>query len=418
MLVEFSVQNHRSFRDRQNFLMTASNSGTPNAVVTGNNGAPYVLQQACLFGANGSGKSGLVRSMATVRSLVRDSFKNEEKLIEAFEPHLFHSEWRNAPTEFEVTFLHDDSLFQYGFAYDAERIWEEWLFERPSATRKQRQIFTREYDPERDAYQWETSATHLKGERQSWIAQTRANALFISTAKQLNATPLERPFDWLSWWLRTILDVESIRPLTAMHLDDDDWKGRVMAFLADADLRLEDVEVEERSILESTNFKSLPKRQQKHFKSLLPEGAKTWEVHTYRKDETGAKTRLDFDDESSGTRELFALIGPIMDSLDNGYTLVVDELNTHLHPLAFRYITRMFRSSKSNPRNAQIIFTTHDTTVTEEDCIGRDQIWLVEKCDDLASRLIPFSDYKTRDERPFRKGYLQGRYGAVPRVAG
>lgn len=418
MLVEFSVQNHRSFRNKQSFLMTASNSGTPNAVATGNNGAPHVLQQACLFGANGSGKSGLVQSMNTVCSLVRHSFKNEEKLIEEYRPHLFHSKWRNEPTEFEVTFLHDDSLFQYGFVYDAERIWEEWLFERPSATRKQRQIFTREYDPERHAYQWETSATHLRGERQSWIAQTRDNALFVSTARQLNAEPLERPFDWLSGGLRTILDVDSIGPYTASRLDEDDWKGRVMAFLADADLALADVEAEERSILETTDFKSLPKERQKQFKSLIPEGAVTLEVHTYRKDEIGAKARLDFDDESKGTRELFALIGPILDSLDNGYTLVVDELNTHLHPLAFRYITRLFSSSKSNPENAQIIFTTHDPTVTEEDCIGRDQIWLVEKGDDLVSRLVPFSDYRTRDERPFRRGYLQGRFGAVPRVAG
>ena len=416
MLVEFSVQNHRSFRDKQSFLMTASNSGNPNAVATGNNGAPFVLQQACLFGANGSGKSGLVRSMRTVCSLVRESFKNEGKLIEEYEPHLFHSKWRNSPTEFDVTFLHDDSLFQYGFAYDAERIWEEWLFERPSATRKQRQIFTREFDPERAAYRWETSATHLKGERQSWKAQTRENALFVSTAMQLNAQPLERPFDWLSGGLRTISDVDSIGPYTASRLDDDDWKGRVMAFLADADLRLEDVEAEERSFHEASNFMSLPDERQRQLKSRLPGRAKALEVHTHRKDETGAKTPLDFDDESTGTRALFGLIGPIMDSLDNGYTLVVDELNAHLHPLAFRYITRMFRSSKVSPHKAQIIFTTHDPTVTEDDCIGRDQIWLVERGDDLASRLIPFSDYRTRDERPFRKGYLQGRYGAVPRV--
>ena len=210
MLVEFSVQNHRSFRDRQSLLMTASNSGIRNAVATGNIGAPHVLQQACLFGANGSGKSGLVGSMKTVCDLVTGSFRNERALIEEYEPHVFHSGWRSAPTEFEVTFLHDDSLFQYGFAYDSERIREEWLFERPSDTRKQRQIFTREYDSERDAYQWAMSATHLKGERQSWKAQTRDNALFVSTAIQLKAESLKRPFDWLSRGLRTILDVESI----------------------------------------------------------------------------------------------------------------------------------------------------------------------------------------------------------------
>ena len=191
-----------------------------------------------------------------------------------------------------------------------------------------------------------------------------------------------------------------------------------MAFLANADLRLEDVEAQERSVPETGHFRSQPRNLQGQLKSTLPEGAKTLEISTYRKDETGAETRLEFDDESRGTRAFFWLIGPIIDSLDGGHTLVVDEINTHLHPLAFRYITRMFRCPKTNPHKGQIIFTTHDPTVTEDDCIGRDQIWLVEKGDDLASCLIPFSDYRTRDERPFRKGYLQGRYGAVPRLAG
>jgi len=398
--------------------MTASNSGTPNAVATGNIGAPRVLQLACLFGANGSGKSGLVKSMNTASAIVRNSFKNENELVEKYEPHLFHSKWRNAPTQFEVTFLHDDSLFQYGFVYDAGRIWEEWLFERPSATRKQRQIFIREYDASQEAYQWETSATHLKGERQSWISQTRENALFISTAVQLNAEPLKRPFDWLTRRLRTIFDFELIGQYTASRLNDDDWKGRVMAFLADADLRLADVEVQDRNLFETAYFKKLPKTVQSEFKSALPENEKTLEVFAYREDESGDRMRLSFSDESTGTRELFKLTGPIMDCLDKGCTLVIDELNTHLHPLAFRHIIRMFCSSKVNLNKAQIVFTTHDPTVTEEDCIQRDHIWLVEKGSDFASRLIPFSDYKTRDERPFRRGYLQGRYGAVPRIAG
>ena len=396
--------------------MTASNGRTPNAVATGNNGAPYVLRQACLFGANGSGKSGLVRGMNTVRSLVRNSFRDEKSLVRKYEPHRFHSGWRGAPTEFEMTFLHDDSLFQYGFAYNAERICEEWLFERPSATRKQRQIFTREYRSESDAYEWETSATHLKGERQIWKDQTRDNALFVSTAAQLNAAPLKRPLNWLGEKLCVILGVGSIGDYTASRLNEGNRKARVLEFLADADLRLEDLEAEELGFLETADFRSLSEGQRRALKSMLPEDARIWEVSTYRNDETGAKKRLALDDESSGTRALFDLIGPIMDSLENGYTLVVDEINAHLHPLALRHITRMFSSPKTNPHQAQIIFTTHDPTVTEEECIGRDQIWLVEKGDDLASRLTPFSDYRTRDGRPFRKGYLQGRYGAVPRL--
>ena len=131
--------------------------------------------------------------------------------------------------------------------------------------------------------------THLKGERESWKAQTRANALFVSTAIQLNAESLERPFDWLRRGLRTILEVDSIGPYTASRLGDDDWKGRVMAFLEDADLGLEDVEAEEKSAFETGNFKSLPKERQRHLKSIFPEWVKTLEVFTYRKDDTGAK---------------------------------------------------------------------------------------------------------------------------------
>ncbi|MCY4308723.1 MAG: ATP-binding protein [Rhodobacteraceae bacterium] len=414
MLVEFSVQNHRSFRNKQSFLMTAFKD-SENAVATGNSGAPFVLQQACLFGANGSGKSGLIMSMDTLFRIISDSFKDEQSLKKNYEPHLFHSRWHNKPTEFEVTFLHDGSLFQYGFIYNAERVMEEWLFERPSSTGSQRQIFTREYNGY--DYEWDIIKANLKGERESWKAQTRHNALFVSTAIHLNAEPLKRPFKWLTRGLRTISDIGFIGQYTASRFDEDAWKGRVIEFLSDIDLQLEDVEVIEKSYFETENFQKLPTEDQDQSKPILPEH-KVFEIYTYRKDEKGVKQLLEFKDESRGTRAFFKLIGPILYTLDKGYTLVVDELNTHLHPLAFRYIIRMFCSSKTNKNNAQLIFTSPDPTVTEGDCIGRDQIWLVDKGDDLASCIIPLSDYKTNDERPFRKGYLHGRYGAVPRLAG
>ncbi|MCY4185654.1 MAG: ATP-binding protein [Rhodobacteraceae bacterium] len=415
MLVEFSVQNHRSFRNKQSFLMTAFED-SENAVATGNSGAPFVLQQACLFGANGSGKSGLIMSMDTLFRIIRYSFKDDQSLKKNYEPHLFHSRWRNKPTEFEVTFLHDGSLFQYGFNYNAERVLEEWLFERPSSTGRQRQIFTREYKGG-ESYDWDIIEANLKGERESWKAQTRRNALFLSTAIHFNAEPLKRPFNWLTRGLRTISDIGYIGQYTASRFVEDAWKERVIEFLSDIDLQLEDVEVIEKSYFETENFQKLPTEDQDQSKPILPEH-KVFEIYTYRKDEKGAKQLLEFKDESRGTLAFFKLIGPILYTLDKGYTLVVDELNTHLHPLAFRYIIRMFCSSKTNKNNAQLIFTSPDPTVTEGDCIGRDQIWLVDKGDDLASCIIPLSDYKTNDERPFRKGYLQGRYGAVPRLAG
>lgn len=123
--------------------------------------------------------------------------------------------------------------------------------------------------------------------------------------------------------------------------------------------------------------------------------------------------------ESTGTRALFEMAMPLLSALEGGSTFVVDELNTGLHPLAFQHIVRLFCSAKTNPNNAQLIFTTHDTSVTERSCIGSDQIWMVEKGDDLMARLTPYSDFKPREKsgRSFQRSYLQGRLGGVPALS-
>lgn len=422
MLVEFSLQNHRSFREKQTFTMVASNAraekeGPHYAVETDNNAAPHVLREACLFGANGSGKSALIDGMNAMCRFVKESFK-DDNATQKLSPHLFHSEWANEPTEFEAVFLHGGSLYQYGFAVDADRIHEEWLFERPNSTGRLRQIFTRAYDTKTKSYSWETSTSHLKGERESWKAQTRDNALFLSTAIALNAESLEEPHNWLAMGLQTISDVSNLAPYTAGRFDEEGWKERVLEFLQGADILFADIEVNEQSPFDHEEFLRLPAESKKHVKQILPENAKMLSIQTYRKNEQAQLVSLAIKEESSGTQSLFDLAGPILDALEHGLTLVVDELNTRLHPLAFRYITEQFCDPKTNPHNAQLIFSTHDLSVADQDCMAKDQIWLVEKGDDLASVLKPFSEFKTRDTRPFRKGYLQGRYGAVPRLAG
>lgn len=125
---------------------------------------------------------------------------------------------------------------------------------------------------------------------------------------------------------------------------------------------------------------------------------------------------LNLEDESSGTISLFAISGLILDVLEKGFVLVVDDLNSGLHPHAFLHLIAKFDDPKSNKRDAQIIFTTHETSITENEGICRDQIWMVEKDKNMAARLIPVSDFIDNGKRPFRKGYLQGRYGAVPRI--
>ncbi len=419
MLIEFSVENHRAFREKQTFSMVASTGAERTAadhvVHTGFAAVPCVLREACLLGANGAGKSSLIGAMAFMSGFVRNSFRNDAGHGIGVEPFVFHSEWRDKPSEFEAIFIHENTLYQYGFSVTGERVVEEWLFARPRHTGRQRNLFTRIYNAEKGSYDWNISNTRLKGERDSWKAQTRPESLFLSTAVQLNAEGLKGAHEWLSKRFKMILPTRDMLSdeYTASRFEDEGWKTKVIGFLKSADIALHDIQVEEKSLFDLTEFKSLPEAIKNEIRKQSPD-AQAHLVSFVRQDDQNSSIPLRLQEESSGTRALFALAGPILDVLENGFTVAVDELNTGLHPLALRYLVALFCDTRVNRHDAQLIFTTHDTSVTEHSCIGKDHVWLVEKQDDLAAHLIPLSDFKTRGGRSFQKGYLQGRFGAIP----
>ena len=130
--------------------------------------------------------------------------------------------------------------------------------------------------------------------------------------------------------------------------------------------------------------------------------------------DNGEDVALDFDEESAGTRKLFAVASPWLDVLENGLVLFVDELNTSLHPHLVRFLLNMIHNPEMNPHPAQLIFATHDTTILDQTLMRRDQVWFVEKDEENSTRLYPLSDYKPRKGEALQKGYLYGRYGALP----
>lgn len=420
MLIEFSVENHRAFCGKQTFSMAASNTTdrvAPGHVVkSGFKAVPLVLRDACLFGANGSGKSSLVHAMAFMSRFVRTSFQNEAGKGITIEPFLFHSEWRQKPSEFEAVFIHNDTIYQYGFSLTRERVIEEWLFARPKSTGRQRQLFTRSYDAGTDSYEWDVSAAHVKGERDSWKSQTRSDALFLSTAVQLNSESLKGAYEWLAFRLRA-LNAPEARHLnyTEKRFGEEGWKTRVIDFLSAADIAISDIRVKEGKLLDNPN---LPEEVRELIKKGNPD-ALDYRIEFVRPDEKKNPIPLPFLEESTGTRNLFELAGPILDVMDNGFTLVVDELNSGLHPLAFQHLISAFCDPEINKRNAQLIFTTHDSSLLDSGYIGRDQVWIVDKGRDLSAKLIPLSDFKPRhDSAGYQKRYLQGRFGGVPRLIG
>jgi hypothetical protein len=130
----------------------------------------------------------------------------------------------------------------------------------------------------------------------------------------------------------------------------------------------------------------------------------------------GMELPLPWESESAGTRRLFGLVGPWLDIMAKGYTVCVDELETSMHPLMTRELLRLFFSNQENPHGAQILFTTHNPILLDSTLLRRDQIWFTDKTDDGEAHLYPLTDYSPRKGESLVRGYLSGRYGAVPFV--
>jgi AAA15 family ATPase/GTPase len=425
MLISFSVKNYRSFADNQTISLVASSASKKNHKISfpsGNSMAGNLLRSACIFGANGAGKSSLIKALGFFKYFVITSAKDlQEGESINVTPHLFKVDLDSKPSEFEIVFIYKQSYYQYGFALDEQRVYGEWLFTKPNTEKSRtRTLFQREYDSASDKYVWDINKTFIKGDKEIWKNSTRSNALFLSQAVQLNAADLKEPFEWIHKNLRIIDSPDRISSgFTARKCTDDIGKEKVLNLLKSVDLKIQDFKVDEVDI----DLSELPHDMPQALKDALLEEikgkkSKAYHIVSYHRNSSGKLVPLDMSDESDGTNVLFGMAGPWFDVLENGYTLVVDELHNSLHPHAFKTLVNLFHDPEINKNNAQLIFTSHETSVMNKDFMHKDQIWLAEKDEFDGTKLIPLSDFKIRDVTNFQKAYLDGRYGGVPEVKG
>ena len=415
MLIEFSVKNFRSFKDRQALSLVKAKGGELEDTNTFLAGAPKpmgLLKSVAVYGPNAGGKSNLLAALKTMKSIVKKSAKNQRGDSLPVIPFLLDGATAGAPSEFEVVFIVDGARYQYGFTASKEQVMEEWLLAYPKG-RVQR-WFDRAWNEEAKSYEW-TMGDSLMGDKQLWQRSTRANALFLSTAVQLNSGQLQPVYDWFDKTLRFMVASALPSPVfTAAMYEEGSQRESVLKFLQKTDIDVHDIAVRSEDLSE----KNLPDDMPQAFKSALIEelkGKKAFAIRFTRMNEAGKAIQFDFSDESGGTQKMFSLAGPILDTLENGYVLVVDELHNSLHPALARFLLKMFHSKKTNPNDAQLVFATHETSLLDQAIFRRDQIWLIEKGKSHASELYPLSDFKPRKNREDLEAYyLSGRYGALP----
>ncbi len=411
MLIEFRVENHRSLRDEQALTLESGRIGELSdprpRLVAGYD--ERLLPAAVIYGANASGKSNVLAALAFMREAVVLSHRRWEPDGGIPRAAFAWGGKRSELSVFEASFLVGDTKYEYGFAVSDEVVEEEWLFAWPN---NHKQVW---FERERRMFKF---GDHLKGPNEAVKEVTRLNALFLSAAAQHGHGQLTALYSWF----RAIFPVNiagrghpMIHPgfMPEMFFSSGDEQPSLFP----KDEGEESLVTRIRQLLKAADIGIVDIKRidiEEEFQSRTFGRRRIQLQHQAGDDDSW----LDLQEESEGTKTLFRMAPSVFRALDTGGLLLVDELESSLHPLLGLAIVKMFNCPKANPRNAQILFTTHDTnllgTTLGEPPLRRDQIWFTEKDKGGASKLYPLTDYKPRKSENLERGYLQGRYGAIP----
>lgn len=410
MLIEFRVENHRSIRDEQVLSMEAGRVGddadTRPRTVKGY--AEKLLPVAALYGANASGKSNVLSALEYVQRAVLNSHRYWGPAEGVPREPFAWGPRSDEPSLFEIAMVIGETRYQYGFAATAAEFCEEWLFAWPRG--KKQTWFTRADG----AFKIGES---LKGETKLIEGMTRKNSLFLSSAAQNNHEQLTNVYSWFRA-LRTInvrhRHIGDVRIRIARLLDEKN-APRYRAMLRQGEPSPEFLVEGLRELIKVADFGISNVRVS--WTETSSAGAQVPQLQ-FQHSETQADAWLPFEDESRGTQTFLDLSLPILRALRDGDLLIVDELESSLHPELSRKIVELFNNPATNPHNAQLIFTTHETNLLGntlgEPVLRRDQVWFTEKAQDGATTLYPLTNYVPRKAENLERGYLLGRYGATP----
>jgi uncharacterized protein len=398
MLIEFSVGNYRSFKEVVTFSMVAAPIAVGDNTINTNNlflatKEIELLKSAAIYGANASGKSNLVRAISfmkefTINSAVGNRITNE---IDT-ELYRLNIESEREPSYFEMVFIIGTTRYRYGFEVDRHSVKSEWLYQ--TLRTKESQLF------ERENSRIKVFSKFYEGK--SLENKTRKNALFLSVVAQFNGDIATDVVDWFNE-----LNIFN-------NLDDDDYDNATIDALIEGH-RTQD-------LIGLVTSLDLGIKDIQMIKAPIPEfpGVISYEVKTAHWKYDSEENRVDTEyfeldeNESAGTQKLFNISGLLINILQTGEILIVDELDARLHPLISCAIVKLFNSPITNPRNAQLIFTTHDTNLLSANMFRKDQIWFTEKDRYGATDLYSLVEYDIPDDAPFEQDYIAGKYGAIP----
>ena len=394
MLIQFSVENFRSFKDKVVFSMLASKDvAHPESVVLFGEKNRF-LKSCVVYGANASGKSNLLSALWFMVSYVLSSHEKQLNLPTGRIPFKFDADNMKRDTSFEVIFTCDGVKYAYGFSVNDKEVTEEYLYHYPHG--RKALIFERTNTTK---YRFTTDVDL----QQNLKERNSRNKLYLSTAANWNYDKVVPVFNWFSSCL--FLNQNTYGQaygVNAESLQDDDYRDKIAGMLRAADFGIHGLRYREGTV----SFNGAIQGVYDNIDAVHHVIDKSGNTQVYS---------LNMAEESNGTNAYLDLIGLVYKTLESGGIFVADEIDAHLHPLLTEQIVALFNSEKSNSKNAQLVFTTHNTNLLDLDILRRDQIWFTEKDEQTSvSELFSLDDYSVRKDAKVEKKYLLGRFGAIP----
>lgn len=411
MLLQFNVTNAFSFkREAILDLVAGKDSAHHENLISA--GKQNVLPTLTIYGANAAGKSNLFRALTAAIMLVRNSAAMQIDSDTGIIPFVMDDEGRRGRTRFDFIFIFEGIKYEYGFVADGKKVYEEYLYEYKSA--KPSMIFERENVNE---YRYTLS---LRKTMKPFESKNTDNKLFLATATAWNCKETEKPFRWFAEMIDTY-NGDSVQASMADALDADD--GEEIREFAKKYLQYADFNITDYSFTVKAGLPEdfvLPPGLS--FDESILSNMKRWELtmlHSIEKNGEEYTVPMQFQKESSGTQLFFAYCPAIYRAIKSGKTVVIDEIDNGLHPMLVRSLVELFNNKDTNPNGAQLIFNTHDIELLDLDLMRRDQIYFVEKNNKTGeSELYALSDFSPRKSDKIQKGYMLGRYGAIPNIGG
>ena len=439
MLLRFGVANHKSIRDHQELLLSASKRGARQGLsMPVRTLKEAAVPVAAVYGANAAGKSNLVDAVDQFRRLVVSSHAFLDAADQIPRNHFrLADEYRETPTQFDCTFTLEsetgegqdsspnEGVFDYGFTYSATEFETEWLYRVARRERMSTQLLFRR-SSENGKVHVEFGSS-LRGENRTIANLTRPNSLFLSAAAQNNHPQLTQVHRYLSRRWKVLLNSEPRNELQiAKSLAGFEHFNELLQLVQQADVGITNIEIDdiEPKKDEIDLSRDLAKVLAKHVegpdhgkeieRQLLDGLHKRKQLRFVQSKKRDNAAKFSYGMQSKGTRTLISLLIPALKALAQGSLLVIDELDTSLHPGLARAFVSLFKGKNSNPHGAQLVFSTHDVTLLSSGLLLLDEIWMTDKDRDGVSSFIPLTDYKLRSRDNLELAYRQGRFGAVP----